>query len=440
MRGKVILSLLGILILSFLTLSLYPGKAEETNIIKVGLVWSQEDPGFFEAARLAVEEVNQKGILITEGEEEKLFFLEPVFCYEDFSLSTAEAVKHSKKLARKLATDSGVVAVIGHYTSDTALPASLIYETGNKLFLATGATVPSLTEHGFKKVFRMIPSDRDIAHNISSFIEENFFASEVPEILSDKEFLRIQTRFASLRTEHRVLIKNSYEPADDSYYLKESVSAQDKEVLARLFSYVLRERYGIIIREQSVYGKSLASEITAHAGLEYIHLRPSLTYFPHKKEFHKILSSLRLEPVHAVIFSGQYQGAEAFIKSAEKSGFKLPVILGDITPEEKEYNFPLYYTDFYSEKIQTPAGEKFRDRMKVGGIAPGLSAVKAWESIMLFAEVLRESGSKNPDHLAGFLRYREPWQGVSQDIAFEESGNLKNPVVYIKKAGSSPEE
>ena len=72
-------------------------------------------------------------------------------------------------LARRIATDPNIIAVLGHRISASAIPASLTYEDHGILFVSPGATIPVLTEHDFHFTFRLTPSDREIAAKLAFF-------------------------------------------------------------------------------------------------------------------------------------------------------------------------------------------------------------------------------------------------------------------------------
>lgn len=71
-------------------------------------------------------------------------------------------------LVHQLAGDPAVVAVLGHRASALAVPASLVYEAAEVVFLPPFATRKSLTGHGFQYVFRMAPSGPVMADQLAS--------------------------------------------------------------------------------------------------------------------------------------------------------------------------------------------------------------------------------------------------------------------------------
>jgi branched-chain amino acid transport system substrate-binding protein len=99
-------------------------------------------------ARLAVEEVNQKGLVIN-GKNITLELLG-----ED----DAGDPKQGTQVAQKL-VDSKVVAVVGHLNSGVSIPASKIYNDAGIAQITPSSTNPELTNQNFKNVFRLVGTD-----------------------------------------------------------------------------------------------------------------------------------------------------------------------------------------------------------------------------------------------------------------------------------------
>lgn len=135
--------------------------------IVIAMVWNQPSgPTLFqEGAIMAVAEINARG-----GIFGRTLRMEP-HC----------DVPHAKEheVARTIAANPNVVAVIGHPTSGTAIPISLTYQAAGLLFISTGATSPNLTNHGFSYVFRNIPSDIQTGEVLAKFSAKSGFKNMV---------------------------------------------------------------------------------------------------------------------------------------------------------------------------------------------------------------------------------------------------------------------
>lgn len=100
------------------------------------------------AARLAVEELNAKGVVIG-GKKVKI---------ELVAEDDAADPKQGTAVAQKLA-DMKVAGVIGHLNSGTSIPASKIYSDAGIPQISPSATNPKFTRNGYKTTFRVVADD-----------------------------------------------------------------------------------------------------------------------------------------------------------------------------------------------------------------------------------------------------------------------------------------
>lgn len=99
-------------------------------------------------ARLAVEELNAKGVVIG-GKKVKIELI-----MED----DAADPKQGTAVAQKL-VDQKVSGVVGHLNSGTTIPASKIYNDAGIPQISPSATNPKYTRQGFKTAFRIVADD-----------------------------------------------------------------------------------------------------------------------------------------------------------------------------------------------------------------------------------------------------------------------------------------
>jgi branched-chain amino acid transport system substrate-binding protein len=99
-------------------------------------------------AKLAVEEINAKGLVIAGSKV--LLRLEA----ED----DAGDPRTATQLAQKL-VDNHVVAIVGHLNSGTSIPASKIYSDAGIVQISPSATAPKYTLQGFKTTYRVVSTD-----------------------------------------------------------------------------------------------------------------------------------------------------------------------------------------------------------------------------------------------------------------------------------------
>src|SRR5438105_2146198 len=101
-----------------------------------------------DGAKLAVEELNAKGVTIG-GQKVTLKLMT-----ED----DAADPKQGTAVAQKL-VDAKVSGVVGHLNSGTSIPASRIYSDAGIPQVSPSATNPKYTRQGFKTTFRVVADD-----------------------------------------------------------------------------------------------------------------------------------------------------------------------------------------------------------------------------------------------------------------------------------------
>jgi branched-chain amino acid transport system substrate-binding protein len=99
-------------------------------------------------ARLAIEELNAKGVTIG-GKKVK---------FELVAEDDAADPKQGTAVAQKL-VDQKVSGVVGHLNSGTSIPASKIYSDAGIPQITPSSTNPKLTRQGFKTTFRVVADD-----------------------------------------------------------------------------------------------------------------------------------------------------------------------------------------------------------------------------------------------------------------------------------------
>ena len=99
-------------------------------------------------ARLAVEEINSKGLTI--GDTRVTLQL----VAEDDAGDPRQATQVAQKLV-----DGQAVAVIGHLNSGTSIPASRIYNDAGVVQISPSATNPTYTLQGYKSTYRLVATD-----------------------------------------------------------------------------------------------------------------------------------------------------------------------------------------------------------------------------------------------------------------------------------------
>ncbi|WP_184007000.1 MULTISPECIES: branched-chain amino acid ABC transporter substrate-binding protein [unclassified Paraburkholderia] len=130
------------------------GVARADEMVKIGEAAPVTGPASYlgkdteNGARLAIEEINQSGLMIG-GRKVTL-----VFDAQDDAGDPRQATQVAQKLA-----DDKVVAVVGHMQSGSTIPASKIYNDAGIVQVSPSATNPAYTLQGFKTAYRVVATD-----------------------------------------------------------------------------------------------------------------------------------------------------------------------------------------------------------------------------------------------------------------------------------------
>ncbi|HEU4621698.1 MAG TPA: branched-chain amino acid ABC transporter substrate-binding protein, partial [Burkholderiaceae bacterium] len=123
------------------------------------------------AARMAVEDLNKKGMVIG-GKKVK---------FELLSEDDAADPKQGAAVATKLA-DAKVNGVVGHLNSGTTIPASKIYHDANIPQISPAATNPKYTQQGFKTAFRVVANDAQLGARLGDYAVKTLNGKKVAVI------------------------------------------------------------------------------------------------------------------------------------------------------------------------------------------------------------------------------------------------------------------
>jgi len=130
------------------------GAAHADEMVKIGEAAPVTGPASYlgkdteNGARLAIEEINQAGLVIG-GKKITL-----VFDAQDDAGDPRQATQVAQKLV-----DDKVVAVIGHMQSGSTIPASKIYSDAGIVQVSPSATNPVYTRQGFRTAYRVVATD-----------------------------------------------------------------------------------------------------------------------------------------------------------------------------------------------------------------------------------------------------------------------------------------
>lgn len=137
-------------------------QPEKTGEIVIGVAWpfAASDNLFDMGIDLAVKEINNSGGV--NGRALKLL-----------KADDGADVEKGLAIAESFAENMDIQAVIGHKNSFISIPASTIYNNAGLVMLSPASTAPELTENDYQNIFRIIPSDDEIAQELAIYLAEH---------------------------------------------------------------------------------------------------------------------------------------------------------------------------------------------------------------------------------------------------------------------------
>ncbi|MDD2760208.1 MAG: ABC transporter substrate-binding protein [Methylomonas sp.] len=179
--------------------------------IHIAVVWDKNDNSFMKGVLMAVNEINLQGISLKADDKT----IKARFVLHEYDDSTEES---SKQARLNIAGDQRIVAVLGHSTSVSAIPASITYEYNGILFISVVATLPTLTNHNFKYTFSTIPSEFFFANQLVQFaLKRNWYRLVVLHARNPYGLGFYETFASQLEPPMQLVSVKSYFPDQNKY-------------------------------------------------------------------------------------------------------------------------------------------------------------------------------------------------------------------------------
>ena len=156
---------------------LVAGSASAQQVVKIGHVSPTSGPvshlgkDMENAARMAVEELNAKGIVIN-GQK---------ITFQLVAEDDASDPKQGTAVAQKL-VDAKVKGVIGHLASGTSIPASKIYNEAGILQISPASTSPLYTRQRYAGAFRVVADDAKLGGTLARYAVDTLQAKNIAVI------------------------------------------------------------------------------------------------------------------------------------------------------------------------------------------------------------------------------------------------------------------
>ncbi|MBM4314627.1 MAG: hypothetical protein FJ122_12030 [Deltaproteobacteria bacterium] len=330
-----------------------------TGDIRIALVWQEKlfKSYFYEGVDLAVDEINRAGGI--NGRKIRTV---------RYNNETA-SLERDMDLARKIVADSDIVAVIGHYLEVGSIVASVSYQYGGLLYIASAATSVRFSRHGFELIFRNTPHDRVNGVDLADFAKTRGFSN--------------------------ILILD------------------DRTIYGKGLADVFHERaskIGINVVSRRSYNQ---------VAKDY---KPLFDQFK-KLAFDAIFLGGRVPPAAEVVRQARVMGVTVpFIGG---NGLDFP-LLWDIAGKAAEGT--ITPTTFHHDDKQGAAqvfSKAFYARYQAH---PDTWAAQGYDAVRVLAAMIVKAGTTAPVVVASHLRFLENWDGVLGTYSFTREGDVTGDI------------
>jgi branched-chain amino acid transport system substrate-binding protein len=339
-------------------------RATGDIVIGAAAPWSQQGSMLWQGIELAVKEINDAGGVL--GRKIKII-----------KKDDQGEVEAGKLVAQEFVDNPDVVAVIGHSNSYISIPVSIIYEYHGILMLSPLSTSPSLTQRGFKLVFRNIPTDEAFGKRLS----------EISENLGYK----------------KVLI----------YYVRNAYGLQ----LANSFEEHAPD-LGVAIPDRKAY-----SATTRDMMFQY-----DLGTWKNYYDF------------DAIFLAGDIPLAASIMVHARKLNISVPFLGGNAMDSEDLLKIAgsaaegTIVASPFDPKDPDPLTQEFNAAfLREYGVMPDADAAQGYDAVKVLAHAMEKAQSTVPAQVAKSLRSIKGWPGVTGPHTFDGNGDVVGKPIDIRR-------
>ena len=392
---------------------------KQKDIVIVLVRTNTKDNLFLEGAQLAITELNDLGGVLTDRKIIPLI-------RDDVGQADV-----GQKIAREMAYNLDVIAVIGHRYSSVAIPASITYEKNGIVFISNGSTTPTLTAHKSQYIFRNIPSDKIIGKALAKFTKREGFKNIAVFFERGIYGQRLSGFFREEVVKKREYKKNKKDEAvNDENKKDEAVNGENKET-------------------------DNDNEELKNEKLQIVATR---SYFKNedenkKSDFRPLLEDMQDLKPDAIFLAGSVSTAAEFIKQTRSMGVYAPFIGGDSLENPKLWEecsldaAGTYVASVFNPDYDKAFVERFKEFVKKldksstyeyeyekDDYQPDAKAAQGYDAVKLLAWAIENTGSTVPIEIASTLRYmKTTWDGVVGPYQMTSTGDITNRAIHIKK-------
>jgi ABC-type oligopeptide transport system substrate-binding subunit/ABC-type branched-subunit amino acid transport system substrate-binding protein len=331
--------------------------------VVIGVVETSADPSLFtEGVNLAIEEINSEGGLL--GRKLRAEFRDD-----------ERTIAQGQHVAKDLAKNPDVIAVVGHRYPGIAIPVSIIYEKYGILFISPGASNPDYIQYGGNLTFTNIPSDYETARNAAELARSRGFRKMVLFYQRDTAGKRLAEIFH-----------------------EEAVGKEIKILTTRSF-----------FRWQKDF-KVMLSELVKEYEFDAILLAGVV--FPGAD----LIKQARSMGINVPVIGGyQMDSPDLFSTAGEAAeGVIVPTVFNPDLPVKETQDFIKNFQSKY-------------------GVIPDMWAAQGYDAVRVLAYSVRESESTVPIVIASAMRILQDWNGVTGRYSFNFDGGITGKSLFFKE-------
>lgn len=351
--------------------------AENNPEIHVAAVWNlSHEQSFIKGVKLAVKEINAQGIELKDTDKPTLAHI-VLHEYDDGTDDKAQSAWLS------VVRNHEIVAVVGHSSSASAIPASISYEYNGVLFISALATDPALTNHNLKYTFSICPSDK-------------YFVKKLVDYAKSQKLLKLSILYT--RDDYGINFYQEFTGQLDD----------DFEIAASRSFYPL---------EEDIDAGNLDS-------------KTDIIFEIMQSGFDAVVLIARDELGLEMIRQLRSMGITQPILGSE--GLDNQVIWKTLQPtRDKTIVTSVFSANDTAVKNSPQVGHFVENYQKTYGSEPGYLAIQGYDAMMVLARAFQLTGTTVPIKVGSTLRYH--FQDSYNNYAFDANGMIANKTVYIKE-------
>lgn len=309
---------------------------------------------YIKGIMLAAEEIN--------SQPDKLLNRNVNITIED----PADDLPSSRSLIHKIVSNPEVVAVLGHRSSNIAVPASVIYEKSQVIYMPPFATAQALTSHNFQYVFRMLPSNKAMTEQLGSVASTLGYKNIVVLYARDDFNRELAFLFEDAIIKQKInIVKRSSFFAEDTNY-RSIISQFNSENFDSVFIASSGDSTALMVKQMREMGLN-----------------------------QPILGSDSVNKQSYIEITGS---------AADKTTF--PSIYNAKTNNSQKNRLFL---------------EKFKEKYSK---EPDYNAAQGYDSLMLLSEAIKRSKSTVTATISSTLHFMPTWAGITGLHKFDQFGEL----------------